>query len=343
MRSVKNRVHAAIAALLLCIPVLTGCADSSSAPASQADSEPAVTETVTTAAETEPAAESEAPSDLLQYEITDPFQYTVGEPEISGDLEQRKNVFFDRDGLKIYGQLHLPEGEGPFPTVIIVSGQTASYDYYTDEAETFAENGIAALTFDCIGAVGRSQSSGEITDYSVLTEAKDLNAVLDSMGKLPKVDTGKLFLWGHSLGGLVSTYIGCSRPDDICGLMLAEPSFVYPDAARALCPDLSEVPDVVTDTRMFGSVVGKIFVTDMASLDIFSMMPDCDRDAEIYLGTVDCLGSGYHEYFERAVTLFPSAKIVDLEGADHYFQHEDGERLMEKSLAFVKAHLDTPE
>ena len=267
MRSVNHRVHAAIAAFLLCMPVLTGCADSSSAPASLADSEPAVTETVTTAAETEPAAESEAPSDLSQYEITDPFQYTVGEPEISG----------------------------------------------------------------------------EITDYSVLTEAKDLNAVLDSMGKLPKVDTGKLFLWGHSLGGLVSTYIGCSRPDDICGLMLAEPSFVYPDSARALCPDLSEVPDVVTDTRMFGSVVGKIFVTDMASLDIFSMMPDCDRDAEIYLGTVDCLGSGYHEYFERAVTLFPSAKIVDLEGADHYFQHEDGERLMEKSLAFVKAHLDAAE
>lgn len=33
-------------------------------------------------------------------------------------------------------------------------------------------------------------------------------------------DAGHVFLWEHSLSGLVSVYVGCTRPDDISGMLL---------------------------------------------------------------------------------------------------------------------------
>ena len=56
----------------------------------------------------------------------------------------------------------------------------------------------------------------------MLTEAADINVILDSLSALPKVDTGRVFLWGHSFGGLIASYVGCRFPDEIKGMMLVE-------------------------------------------------------------------------------------------------------------------------
>lgn len=327
----KNRLSAAFAAVLTVLPLLTGCG---SAPHSTAAPEPPA---VTAADTTEPPAP-------VTFPVTDPFQYEAGTPEISDSRDGVKNIFFYRDGIRIHGQLHLPEGEGPFPTVVLCSGMTASFTYYTDEAEAFAENGYAALVFDFIGpvqnSIGGSGSGGSLTEYSVLTEAKDLNVILDTLPALPKVDPEKVFLFGHSFGGLVATYVGCHRPDDIRGMMLVEPSYQFPDQLRRTVQkqyggDLSQIPETVTD---IGSVVGRIFVTDLYDFDIFRWMPDCKKDVLIILGTRNGLGSGFREYFDRARTAFPSLEIRDIEGADHYFQGEYGKQMTEQCLLFLKSH-----
>lgn len=297
------------AAASACLLLLTGCAGSSAAP------EPAVTEAAATessAPETS-APESTADSSGQEADIpfTNPDQYEAGTPEVSGLREDLKNVNFYRDGVRIFGQLCLPEGDGPFPLVVLCSG--------------------------------RSASGGKITDYSVLTEAADINVILDSLSALPKVDTGKVFLWGHSLGGLAATFACCRRSDDIQGLMLVEPSYRYPDEMREaveqeVSGDLSLVPDTVQLQEM-RTVVGRIFVTDMYILDIFQYMPEFSKDVLIFLGTSDdCLGSRYHEYFERAQQTFPSAEIAEIEGADHFFQGETGEQMVEQCLTFLKSH-----
>ena len=334
MNAKQKRLFAAFSAVLSCLSLLTGCADSINPPQDSAAQE-------TTAAVTAAPEESVEPAE--QTAITDPFQYTAGTPEVSGEREDIKNVTFFRDGIKICGKLCLPDGEGPFPTVVLCSGQTALYSYYTDEAEKFAQNGYAALIFDFIGSGARSSSGGEMTEYSMLTEAKDLNVILDSLSQLPKVDSSNVFLWGHSLGGLVATYIGCRRPDDIQGMMLVEPSYRYPDEVREVVAaeangDFAQIPDTVPLTDM-NTVVGKIFFTDMYGVDIYDKMPDCGKDVLIFLGTEPgCLGANYHSYFERAQQTFPSAEIAEISGADHFFQGTHGEQMMEQCLAFLKAH-----
>lgn len=330
-------------AIVICITVLASCGDNANNTAKSQNDTPS-------ASSAEVISDSEPPvsEETDGYEITDPFSYEVGKTEILDNSKTIKTVYFYRDGKKIFGQLYLPSGEGDHPIVIVSSGQAASYTIYTDEAKKFADNGIACLIFDYTGSgelytfTGGAQSSrsdGECTEISALTEVADLNVILDSLSELPNVDENDVFLFGHSLGGLSATYTGCSRPDDIKGMMLIEPSFAYPDSSKKISPDLSKVPDVITDTSLYNVKVGKQFVVDIQSIDIYGMMPKYDKDVIIVLGTENhCLGADYHDYFVRAEKTFPSAQVIDINGADHYFQGEYGEKAMEHFISFVNEH-----
>jgi len=335
---------------LIAVSLLTACSGSTSAPGGNSPKRSAAAKSifsVTQGYNSDPAPGNPMVPfpDLSGYEVTDPFGYEAGEPEVSGDRDTFKNVTFFRDGKKICGEYYIPEGEGPFPVVVISSGQTAPLALYQDEAKAFSENGIACLIFDFIGAVGISRSDGELTDSSVLTEVQDLNVILDSLSYLPEADTEKVFLWGHSLGGLVSTYTGAERPDDICGMILLEPSFVYPDFTRAAEPYLSQVPDVITDPKKYNTIVGRQFVIDMVSVDVLKEAERFGKDVLLILGTTDgkvssspSLSVTYPEAFEIAGKTFPSCRTEFVEGADHLFQGEHGKTVIGKTIEFVKEH-----
>ena len=334
---------------IIALSLLSSCSSSTSVP-SVSSTAPAVSENGsadTPALNTEAAPGSPCVPipDLTGFEVTDPFSYETAEPEVSGDRDTFKNVTFFRDGKKICGEYYIPEGDGPFPVMVISSGQTAPLSLYQDEAKAFSESGIACLIFDFTGAVGRSRSDGELTESSVLTEVQDLNAILDSLSYLPKADTDKVFLWGHSLGGLVSTYTGANRPEDITGMILLEPSFVYPDFTRAAETDLSQVPDVITDPKKYNTIVGKQFVIDMVSVDVLKEAEKFSGDVLLILGTADdtvsaspSLASAYPKVFETAAKTFPSCETEFVEGADHLFQGEHGRIVIEKTIDFVKNH-----
>ena len=284
--------------------------------------------------------------DLSGYTVTDPAVYKAGEPEVKGDRDNMKLVNFYRDDIRIHGELYLPEGDGPFPIVIVSSGQTAPYSVYIDEAMAFSESGFACLVFDSIGAVGRSTSGGELTDSSVLTEVQDLNVILDSLPKLPKVDKDKVFLFGHSIGGLVDIIAGAGRPADISGMILLEPAVTYPDYTRENTPDLADVPDFITDVSKYNTLVGKQFVIDMCSVDVMKEAAGFDKDVLMILGTADKKASSspssaalYPKAFKTAGKAFPSCETFTVQGADHLFQGEYGEKAVEKSIDFINGHI----
>lgn len=343
----KRMIITSITALLL----MTSCANNTAEPDSMTETSQAETTAAETTSEDTTTDKSTgaiphiAVPDLSEYSVTDPFDYKAGTPEIKGNPEIIKDVTFFRDNKKICGRLYLPEGEGPFPVVVISSGQTASYNIYEDEASAFAESGCACIIFDFTGAVGRKLSDSELTESSVLTEVQDLNVILDSLSELPKIDTDNVFLWGHSLGGLVSTYTGGNRPDDIKGMILLEPSFTYPDYTRNNSPDLSQVPDVITDPKQYNTMVGKQFVIDMCSVDVMEEIKKCDKDVLIILGDADektsanpALGYLYPEIYETAGKTFPSSETVVINGADHIFQGESGKEAVRRSIEFIKKH-----
>ena len=109
-----------------------------------------------------------------------------------------EEVGFERDGLHIYGELYLPETETPLPLVVISHGFGGNSRDVRAYAEMFAENGIAACAFDFIGGGSGSRSDGKITEMSVLTEAADLNAVIDGLMARDDIDASELYLLGGS-------------------------------------------------------------------------------------------------------------------------------------------------
>ncbi|MEU8133734.1 alpha/beta hydrolase [Streptodolium elevatio] len=60
-----------------------------------------------------------------------------------------EEVEFDADGTTLRGTLHLPEGTGPFPAVVLTHGFGAVKEQYTDViADSLAAEGFAALLYD---------------------------------------------------------------------------------------------------------------------------------------------------------------------------------------------------
>lgn len=256
--------------------------------------------------------------------------------EITDVSDTEKEIYVYSGELKLYGKLFLPEGEGPFPVVVLSSGAGMPFSQYKDIAKKLTDNGIACVCFDFAGAINPSRSEGSALECSVLTEAADLAAVTSSVKELEYIDGDNVFLWGHSLGGFVAAYVGCKYPDMVKGMLLAEPSFQFHDQIRELFPDESLIPEISTEPFYCGD----IFYKDALSFDIYDMMPSYNGDVIIYAGTkTPSLGAEYKDYLERAEKTFPSAKLVFIDGADHQFVGDSRKIMIDDMLEYINGQV----
>ena len=73
-----------------------------------------------------------------------------------------------QNGVSIEGVLYTPNGEGPFPTVILTHGFTGNYTYITGNiAKELAGAGFAAYAFNL-----RNPDTRSMLNTSVLTETQ---------------------------------------------------------------------------------------------------------------------------------------------------------------------------
>lgn len=237
---------------------------------------------------------------------------------------------FERDGKKIYGELYLPAGEGPFPAVIMAHGFGGHCAHNRPYAEVFAQNGVAAYIFDFIGGGNDIQSDGKTTEMSVLTEAADMAVVLEGLAAMEQIDSQNIFLAGQSQGGFVASYIAGTQPERVRGLVAIFPAYVLQDDARKRMEG-RELPET---EEIMGLLLGRIYAEDAMSFDIYDVIKNYPGPVLLIHGTADQLVP--IEYSRRAVEVFPSAELVEIEGAGHGFSGVDEERAIQLSLDFVK-------
>ena len=238
--------------------------------------------------------------------------------------DSKKQFFICRDDIELSGILYLPDGDGPFPVVFFANGLRAGYGYLEDIAKRLTKNGIATVLFNFAGEVGNDE-------LTVLTEAEDLKAVIGGVRTLPLIDSSNVFLFGHSFGGLVASYVGCSYPDEIKGMILLEPAYPLKNEISSAHPDLSAIPE---------SEFSKSFIEDLYSFDIYDHMPSYKGEVILILGTAEG-SSGYiwPSLYAKAQEEFPSAEIVSIEGADHSFQSVGREEVKQRSLEFIQDNI----
>ncbi len=115
-------------------------------------------------------------------------------------------VALEADGINIAGQLYLPAGQVPYPTLCICHGIPARIPDPTDRgypllAEMICHEGFAVFIFNFRGT-GASGGNFDIRGWT-----RDLKAAIDYLWALPEVDRFHLSLLGFSGGAAVSVYV----------------------------------------------------------------------------------------------------------------------------------------
>lgn len=131
-------------------------------------------------------------------------------------------------GRGVHAVLYLPDAAGPVPAVLMSHGYNGFKADFDEGARFLAENGVAALCYTFCGGSTRDESGFPTTDMTLFTEREDALALVDFLKAHPAVDSGKIFLFGGSMGGLVSVMASQARPEDTAGLALLFPALCIP-------------------------------------------------------------------------------------------------------------------
>ena len=238
------------------------------------------------------------------------------------------NVY--RDNKRIYGEYYIPDLDC-FSVTIFSHGLGGSYDGSKDFAEYFAQRGVGAFIFDFCGGSNQSKSEGKTTEMSVLTEADDLGAVIDYLEKDRRIKN--IYLAGKSQGAFVSTIVTDRRPDSIKALVGLYPGFVLDDLVKEEAKKYEVLPE---ETEILWVNVGRKYLEDIISNDIYEIMKRVDKDVLLIHGTDDEVVPLDNAI--RAAETFPNCELIILEGAGHGFHGPERQEVIERTFAFIDNH-----
>ncbi len=141
-----------------------------------------------------------------------------------------RSTLFTDDGVHLFTQQWSPE-EAARAGVVLVHGYAEHCGRYDHVAEAMVREGASVYAYDQRG-YGRSEGDRAYID-SFDRYLDDLGHVLDAAtSRLPD---GPLFLFGHSMGGLIVLLYALDRAPNVDGLILSSPAIeINPDLAPLL-------------------------------------------------------------------------------------------------------------
>lgn len=201
-------------------PVLSDTPTSTVSPA------PTVTPTAT---ETALPTLTWTPDPYAGYRIEDLAARSYGGGDLAVEAILAENSYFTRllvsypsDGLKIYGFMNVPrQGTPPYPVVIAIHGYIEpevydTIDYTTRYADTLARYGYLVLHPNLRG-YPPSDSGDNLFRVGMAVDVLNLIALVKEHGGQPgaleTADPASIGLWGHSMGGGISTRVMTVSPD----------------------------------------------------------------------------------------------------------------------------------
>ena len=140
-----------------------------------------------------------------------------------GVTATRREVSFESDGLKLEGLLHLPEGTGKFPGVVVAHPHPQyGGDMYNLVVQKVCEAansvGAAALRFNFRG-VGFSEGAYDNGDG----EQRDIGGALEYLRAQPEIDSDYIALAGYSFGAMTAFRYAVERTDLAAVVLVSNP------------------------------------------------------------------------------------------------------------------------
>jgi hypothetical protein len=151
------------------------------------------------------------------------------DPQPPFPYEQQEVVFENIPaGIQLAGTLTIPEGSGPFPVLVTISGsgsQDRNSTFFEHKpfwviADYLARLGIAVLRYDDRGVGGSTDAETEATTADL---AGDVTAAVSFLMDHPDIDPNRIGLIGHSEGGIIAPMVAAEIEDIALIVLLAGP------------------------------------------------------------------------------------------------------------------------
>jgi pimeloyl-ACP methyl ester carboxylesterase len=134
-----------------------------------------------------------------------------------------------KEGNTLAGTLTIPEGDGPFPALVLVSGsgqqnrdeELMNHRPFWVIADYLSRRGVAVLRYDDRGMGG---STGEVLNATSLDFSYDAEAAFDLLLNRKEINASQVGILGHSEGGIINFMVAERRPDVAFLVSLAGPA-----------------------------------------------------------------------------------------------------------------------
>jgi uncharacterized protein len=164
---------------------------------------------------------------------------------------EEKEITFGAAPWTLPGTLTLPNGNGPFPAVVLVHGSGPNgrdetigpNKPFKDIAQGLASQGFAVLRYDKRTKVYGDTMAKDTSSITPKEEVlDDVTAALAFLRQQPQIDPKRVFVLGHSLGGYLAPRIAQANPDTAGLIILA-------GAARPLEDSIQEQMQYLFDNE----------------------------------------------------------------------------------------------
>lgn len=194
---------------------------------------------------------------------------------------REEQVTVTHGDITLAGTFTIPEGAGPFPALILVSGsgpqnrdeEVFQHRPFAVWADFLSRNGIAVLRYDDRGV---GESSGDHVSATTSILATDAEAWVGCLKKRPEVSS--VGILGHSEGGIIAPMVAARNPDVGFIVLLAGPGVsgaeVLVEQNRALALSSGATPEFADKIAAAARLVFEALAAGADAAEVRAKMTD---------------------------------------------------------------------
>ena len=221
---------------------------------------------------------------------------TLGEVLKKEDAYTQYYMTYSSQDFKISGVLNVPNGAGPFPVIISNHGFIEPAYYKNGqglkrEEVFFARHGYVVLHSDYRNHADSDTDPKNDTKPRTGYTEDAINAILAVKNSgLPYIDTEKIFMLGHSMGGGIALNVMVVRPDLIKAFVLLAPinadykmnfdRWVAPEMSDIAKNTIAEYGSYETNPELWESFSAKNYFANIAAPIMLHQGTD-DKDVPV--------------------------------------------------------------